>query len=511
MRNSLRILTSLAFLFLLGNGLEAQMGPAFFEYPSAFGCSAPFSPPIPVSNLSTSGGTFTSSPAGLSLDPNSGTIVTSTSQLGTYVVTHIVSSPSADTHSVTITLLEIPNAQLSYPTSLACTETYDLLQVDSVVASGSYSASPPGLSIDPNTGTVDVDASLPGIYTITHIATNGPCEDTALFTLEIQSLGGFQLQYPQDTFCPTGTILPIAQPPIPGIYAATAGLLYTNDSIGEIGLGSTTPDREYIIRYIEDGGCERVLTDTFYVEGFDDASFSYGTFRICSNLDSLVPTIGADTGTFTWFGNFVVDILDINPATGTIYLPNSDRSIYDITHTTNGRCPSSETVTIQIVNSPSPFSLINYGDTLLEAPVTGGGFLRWFCDSTEVLSGTPFLPLSMIGVYWATLTNSDGCTTMSNVINTDPTDVAEGESLRNLVQVFPNPTTDWISIRTELSQGGELRAELFDVTGKKLLERNIPALLGGDMDLSTLPTGAFILRLSHRNATAVYHLQKVSP
>ena len=214
MRNSLRILISLAFLFLYGNGLEAQTGPAFFEYPSSVGCSAPFSPPIQVVNLSTQGGIFSSSPSGLSLDPNTGTIVTSTSQLGTYVVTHIVNSPSADTHTVTITLMEIPDAQLSYPTSLACTETYDLLQVDSVAASGSYSASPPGLSIDPNTGTVDVDASMPGIYMITHIATNGPCEDTAFFALEIQTLGGFQLEYPADTFCATGTILPLAQPAI---------------------------------------------------------------------------------------------------------------------------------------------------------------------------------------------------------------------------------------------------------------------------------------------------------
>ena len=495
-------------LLLLGGPLFAQTGPAYFEYPNDSACAGNFSPPVFAINQSSSGGTFVSTPAGLSLDPVSGTITTSTSQLGTYSVSHITTSPSVDTHTVSITLIPISSASISYPVNIACPETWDLLPVDTVIppVSGTYSSVPPGLSLDPITGTVDVDASTPGIYVVQFVVDNGICPDTASVQLEINSLNGFQLDYGQDTFCPTGTILPLAQPPINGQYAAVSGLAYSNDSIGEIDLGFCVPDRQYIIQFVEDGGCMRRLIDTIYLADFDDASFTYPSLVFCDNVDSITPTIPGDTGIFTWVGIFVNNVMDLNAFTGTVIPANSTPSTYDITHTTSGTCPSSITQTYWVAEAPAPFTLVENGN-VLEVPVAG--MVDWYCDSALVLSNSNVLVTTMVGIYWATLTNSDGCTTMSNIINTDPTDVLDPALLRSGLTVFPNPSSGVFHLQSRLPGSGDLSTQVFDLTGKVLFENEVPVSVGGELDLTALTPGHYFLRVTYRGASTAFPIHKI--
>lgn len=510
MTTHLRKLLPLILLLLFAGTVQSQTGPAFFEYPSPFGCSGPFSPPVFVINQTTSGGMFSSTPAGLSLDPVSGTVITSTSMPGVYTVTHTLNSPPTDSHSVTIEILEIPEAMLSYPVYFVCKESYSTLQVDTAGVSqfGFYSAFPPGLAIDSTTGEIDVTNSNDGLYTVLHIVTNGVCADTSAVAIEIDDLGGYQLDYGQDTFCPVGNANPLAQPPVPGFFVGIPGLAFLNANLGNIDLTSSSPDRTYIVRYNETGGCQRTFIDTIYLADFDDANFIYSPSVICDNIDSISPTISGDTGVFTYIGQFVNSTLVIDPNTGTINPDLSTPDTYDITHTTNGTCPTTYTQTIHIEEAPPPFTLINTGDTLFEVQV--GGFIEWYCDNLLVQTNTNFLPVSQMGVYWATVTNSSGCTTMSNVINTDPTGSPEPNLLSQLVKVFPNPSTGVYHIRTDLETGGKIRAEVFDIHGRKLSFAEYSASAGGDIDLTNHAAGNYLLRITYGNISASYHLLKMA-
>ncbi len=511
----MRFLKGILILFLpmlLALVAEAQTGPAYFEYPVYEGCAAPFYPQLDVINQATAGGTFSASPAtGLTLNPQTGTIAPSTSTPGSYVVTYSLNSTPPDSYSVTVTIHDFVEANLSYPVSYACKETHTLLAVDSgsFTPVSFYYSSPAGLALNNSTGEINVTNSSAGVYSIGHI-TQSPfvCSDTAFFQMEISDLGGYQLDYGQDTFCPVGFISPLVQPPVQGAYAGLPGLAFSNATQGVIDLAASVTDRIYLLVYNETGGCQRNFTDTIYLSDFDDAAFSYGAAVVCGNDDSLVPLIGADTGVFTWSAQFANSLLDIGPTTGTINPPLSSPDFYDVTHTTAGRCPSSHTETILIQPAPFPFTLINYGDSLLEVPV--GGYVEWFCDGVLVSSDTSFLPISQFGIYWAEVTNSSGCTRRSNIVNTDPTGTPEPDLLSQLVRVYPNPSTGVFQIRTDLAAGGEITVEVYDLQGRKLGLEEFPASAGGEIDLTGKAAGNYMLRVSYRQAVSTYHLIKIA-
>jgi hypothetical protein len=66
----------------------------------------------------------------------------------------------------------------------------------------------------------------------------------------------------------------------------------------------------------------------------------------------------------------------------------------------------------------------------------------------------------------------------------------------NDVQVIPNPSNGFISLKTD-KYFGELYFELYDLTGKKLIERTM--IYDNKMDLSSIESGLYFLRLSDGN------------
>lgn len=67
------------------------------------------------------------------------------------------------------------------------------------------------------------------------------------------------------------------------------------------------------------------------------------------------------------------------------------------------------------------------------------------------------------------------------------------------VTVYPNPTTDRISIQTEKT--GVLQAVLWDMSGRVVLQATTSAT-NTELDLSELPDGIYLLNLSDGQHTA---------
>lgn len=66
-------------------------------------------------------------------------------------------------------------------------------------------------------------------------------------------------------------------------------------------------------------------------------------------------------------------------------------------------------------------------------------------------------------------------------------------SVVGTITVYPNPTTDFIVIETE--QAGNLELVLFDMSGRSVLRQNVSGS-SSQLDLSGLPDGSYLLRLS---------------
>lgn len=147
-----------------------------FNYPQTYYCQN--SPdPTPVLAPGATAGTYTATPAGLAINPTTGTINLAASTPGAYVITSttLTSTNGVCTNIPTITttrtvVITAPaNATISYANSPYCKSITTVQPVTITGTSGgTYSSTPPGLLLDVNTGGILPVSSLPGNYTVTY-------------------------------------------------------------------------------------------------------------------------------------------------------------------------------------------------------------------------------------------------------------------------------------------------------------------------------------------------------
>lgn len=86
--------------------------------------------------------------------------------------------------------------------------------------------------------------------------------------------------------------------------------------------------------------------------------------------------------------------------------------------------------------------------------------------------------------------------------------VEESETYIQL-SIYPNPTSDWITIKV-IGREKFMRAELWDLFGKRLIEKNIetPEIA---IDLSELPSATYLLKVIDDNKESVrfWRVQKL--
>ncbi|RYE17167.1 MAG: LamG domain-containing protein, partial [Sphingobacteriales bacterium] len=149
---------------------------ATIAYTGAPFCSS--STPVAVTRTGTTGGTFTASPAGLSINASTGQITPAASTAGTYTVTYTIAASggcSQYTTTASVTITQAPDAAISYSGSPFCVAGGTKTVTRTGTAGGTYSA-PGGLDINASTGAINLNNSATGTYTITYtIAAAGGC------------------------------------------------------------------------------------------------------------------------------------------------------------------------------------------------------------------------------------------------------------------------------------------------------------------------------------------------
>jgi len=134
-----------------------------------------FASPLPAAGF-TSGGTYSASSGGLSINSATGVIDPSLSTPGTYTVTYFVPATTCgpagtSTTSVTINPVIPPVVSFSYPSNICDNDSIaSPTGVAGFTPGGVYSSSPV-LNINSSTGVIDVMGSSPGTYTITYSVT----------------------------------------------------------------------------------------------------------------------------------------------------------------------------------------------------------------------------------------------------------------------------------------------------------------------------------------------------
>jgi gliding motility-associated-like protein len=148
---------------------------AAFTFGSATYCQTGTNPTPVITGVA--GGTFSSSPAGLSINSSTGAINLAASSLNTYTITYTTPGPCPNSSAVSITITLAPSATFSYSGPYCTSGADPSPSFTGSATAGTFTATPAGLTfVNVNTGQIDVSATTPGTYTVTNtITASGGC------------------------------------------------------------------------------------------------------------------------------------------------------------------------------------------------------------------------------------------------------------------------------------------------------------------------------------------------
>jgi hypothetical protein len=231
---------------------------------------------ISVQNVSLTGtnafanGTFSALPTGLIINSNTGAITPNGSLPGNYTITYTIPVSGSCTPVPATTLVAItplPTATISYTAASYCVNNTSVQNVSltgtNAFTNGTFSALPTGLIINPNTGVITPNGSLPGNYTITYmIPASGGCIALPVTTLvAITPLPTATISYAAASYCVNNTS--VQNVSLTGTNAFTNGTfsalptgLIINPNTGAITPNGSLPG-DYEITYMipASGGC----------------------------------------------------------------------------------------------------------------------------------------------------------------------------------------------------------------------------------------------------------------
>ena len=347
-----------------------------------------------VTRTGTPGGTYSASPAGLTMNSATGAITPSSSTAGTYTVTYTIAASGGCalfTTTTAVIITSVPTATISYAGTPFCTSIVTTRPV-TLTGTGAYTggtfSSTSGLSIDPSTGGITPSSSTAGTYTITYtIPASGGCAAVPVTTsVTISTAPAATINYAGSPFCRSvSTAQSVTRTGTAGgTYSASPAGLSISSATGAITPSSSTAGT-YTVTYTiaASGGCALFTTTTsVIITSVPTATISYAGTPFCTSIVTTRPVTLTGTGAYTGGTFSSTSGLSIDPSTGGITPSSSTAGTYTITYTipASGGC-AAVPVTTSVTISTAPAVTINYA---------GSPFCRSVSTAQSVTrTGTP--------------------------------------------------------------------------------------------------------------------------
>lgn len=400
----------------IGVGFSNPREEPFFEYEQSRACENG-SDVTPIIN--NPGGTFSASPAGLSINSSTGVIDVSASTVGTYTVTYSI-GPTTDT----ITILPADNSSFSYSASSFRQNASNPAPTITGLVGGVFSApsgiifADSGTNTNSSSGIINLAAStIGGPYTITY-TTTGDCPTSSTFDVTV--LVTLSITYSAAAFCEDGgnTAAPtVVGDPGSGTFAATPAGLTINSSSGVINTDTSVPgdNNPYTVTYTASTG--ETATTQVTIKNLPTIVITPNpSLSVC---DGSSATLTASGG---------VSYLWSTGATSAQITVNSSAT-YSVTGTGSNGCQNTASAAFTVnplptISISASSTSICAGDSVTLTASGGTSYLWGGGQTTNPLTVTP----GATTTYSVTGTDANGCqNTASQQITVTAVDVATVE------------------------------------------------------------------------------------
>jgi PKD repeat protein len=336
----------------------------------------------------------------------------------TYILTE--SNPStgcSKTNSVVITVNPLPSANAGSAVSI-CNGSSTVIGSTSI-SGNTYSWSPTTSLSSSTVSNPTTSVTSTTTYTLTEKVTATGCSKTGTVTVTVNSLPSATVGS-GSTIC-NGQTVTIGSAPVPGSTyswtSAPAGFTSTSSSASVNPLVTTV----YTLTEKNSSGCTASNSVTVSVNPRPATGVTaYGSTTRCQG-DSLILAANITSGaTYQWKNNGI----PVSGATKSTFAAKSAGSYYVVITTSTG-CIDSSAATIVTINAlPSAKIASSATTSCISSPIfmnissTGSGFTyQWYRNGALLAGYTSSNYLaSASGSYSATVTNTNGCTAMSNTI-----------------------------------------------------------------------------------------------
>jgi hypothetical protein len=408
-----------------------------------------------VTFTGTTGGTFSATPAGLTISSLTGAITPSSSTAGgPYTVTYNIPSAGGCTAvnvTADVTIVAMPSAAISYTGSTCVSNATPISPTQTGTTGGTYSASPAGLTITSG-GVITPSTSTPGTYTVTYDIAAGVCAAySTTTTVVINSLPTATASVSAITAC-TGTVLNLtggASGMSSYAWTGPAGVTYSASAAVQsptVTMASTSG--AFTLTVTDANGCQNTATTSAVTVTTVTASASVAPTSVCAGGTVTLTGGPASMGAYSWSG----------PA-GTIFNPNATTQsptvtmgtvggTFTLTVTENGCTATATTASVTVnqlpilTNSPLTQTVCSgSATTLVTLTATPASSYSWSASTASGITGFTGSGTSTIPVQ--TLINPSATTAGTVTYTITPTSTTggcPGTPTDYVITVNPAPT-----------------------------------------------------------------------
>nr|WP_299203049.1 T9SS type A sorting domain-containing protein [uncultured Brumimicrobium sp.] len=429
--------------------------------------------------VTTAGGTFSASGAGLVISATNGEIDMSASTAGTYDVTYTISGTCGNSEVQSITITNSPDASFSYSATEFCQNEGAVMPTFPTGASGGTFTSTTGLTIASGTGSVDLASSTPGVYVVTNtIAASGSCAASSeTFSITVKETPTVDAGADQAVCEGTDVTLTATGA---DTYAWNNGI--TQGTPFTPGVGTLI----YTVTGTGVNGCEN--TDQVSVVVTANPTVNAGADQAVCEGAEVTLTAASTGGTVTW-DNGVTDGTPFTPTTTTTYTVSVD----------NNGCTATDEVVVTVNPLPTvdagadQTACTNHSAIALAGTPAGGTF------SGNGVSNNEFDPATAgVGTHTVTYTYADGngCENTATLTVTVDGCVSVEENVMNQLTVSPNPSSDYIEVRVNENNSIQ-NIQVMSLDGKVVsVEQNVVDHATIKIDVSSVAKGTYLIQLS---------------